>query len=187
MITTFLLFLLAIDNTTLFETKVLSSTVATVAKFNTQQGVCGTHLVSIEKQSSGFVMLVADKSTEIDTSWTPLFFTKPQTEKKDTPQAFHLLLKSFGIDSTKRMVDVGWKGGPIVEVFGKTSHNEDLPFVSFYRTTQLPAELYTAGKTIRFTDYHKSVIPLAFPGKVLRIDGESTLDICLFIRKEFTQ
>jgi hypothetical protein len=108
-------------------------------------------------------------------------------EKKENPALFHSLLKKLGIDATKSIVDVAWLGGPIVTVFGKSSHEEDLPYLAVYRTSHLPAELYTNGIKWRFSDYHKSVFPLAFPGNISIVKGDTLQNVCSFIRQEFTQ
>lgn len=189
MITAFLLLLLAVEQPHPVEHQILSKTVAALTRFTPNTGVCGEEKVTIEKKEGAIVLLFdkEENQKDIDTTWTTLFFTKPHKEEKESIAIFRSLLKKLGIDATKSIVDVAWPGGPVVIVFGKNSHKENLPYLAVYRATHLPAELYTNGKKWRFTDYHKSVFPLAFPGNISHVDGEALHNVCSFIRQEFNQ
>ncbi|MCK5808121.1 hypothetical protein KAH37_03935 [bacterium] len=185
MIKAFLFLLLAVPQAHTFEHQVLSTTVGAVAHIEAQSGECNGKKATISKGKDGLTLSVEE--SELQTKWTKIFFTPPQKEEAKSVAAFQALLKEFGIDGTKKIVDVAWKGGPIVVVYGKSSHAESLPYLAIYRDTKLPAELFSDGVTLRFTDYHKSVFPLAFPGRIDLIDAQSSHNFCLFIRKEYKQ
>ncbi len=164
------------------EQAVLAALPSSLHHFSEQTGTCQEHEVHIVKKNG---VLTLDGIDAEQTPWSKIFFIPPGKGAEQDRKNFIRLLSSFGIDAAKQTVDVAWPGGPIVIVFGRQSHNDNGPYLSVYRSNHLPAELHTANGVWRFVDYHKSVLPLSFPGKVLTVTGENSTEQCRFLRKEY--
>ena len=118
-------------------------------------------------------------------AWLRLFFPK-NVSLKPPEQADALLsyLKGLGIDLEKKMLSTAGPEGDLTVVIGRESATANTPHIALYRTSMLPFRLSAAGIDVRFGDYHKSVLPLAFPGRIELTDNGS-LTIYSFVRNEY--
>jgi hypothetical protein len=117
--------------------------------------------------------------------WLRLFFWK-STDLKGTEQAdlFVAYLGKLGIDTEKKLLSTTGPEGDILYLFGRDAATADTPHLALYRTSMLPFRLSAGGIEAVFSDYHKSVLPLAFPGRIeLRENGSVTT--YSFVRDEY--
>ncbi len=117
--------------------------------------------------------------------WLRLFFWK-NTDLKGTEQAdlFVAYLGKLGIDTEKKLLATTGPEGELLYLFGRDAATSDAPHLALYRTNMLPFRLSAGGVEAIFSDYHKSVLPLAFPGRIeLRENG--TVITYSFVRDEY--
>lgn len=127
--------------------------------------------------------IAKDKDIE---PWLRLFFQKP-AEKKEKTDFLMKTLQNAGIDTTKKMLSVTEKGGELIYVIGREQESDTTPFVSLYHKNFLPFKIFYGSRDVTFREYHKSKLPLAFPGIVeIREKGQSVV-IYNFMRNEFEQ
>ncbi len=120
-----------------------------------------------------------------------LFFFKADHNK---PESFQVVLKDMvnmfeklNIDKEKRAFSVSEADGRITVAIGKSKRFEKTDNIQFYRDTNLPASLETGDRKILFSQYHKSVLPLVFPGRIdIFKDGELSSSV-FFLREEYRQ
>jgi len=67
---------------------------------------------------------------------------------------------------------------------GREKIAETTPALFFYRSTRLPYRLVTRESDARFEDYHRSVMPLVFPGRITITEQGKTV-IYRFVRNEY--
>jgi hypothetical protein len=97
------------------------------------------------------------------------------------------LLKEKGVDVEKASFSVSDADGSITISIGRSKRFENSDNLQIYRTNGLPASLQIGNRKILFSDYHKSQMPLAFPGRIdIFEDGELTGSV-FFYREEYRQ
>jgi hypothetical protein len=97
------------------------------------------------------------------------------------------LLKKEGVDVERSAFSVSDADGSITISIGRSKRFENSDNLQIYRTNALPASLQIGNRKILFSDYHKSQLPLAFPGRIdIFEDGELTGSV-FFYREEYRQ
>lgn len=118
-----------------------------------------------------------------------LFFFKAA---KNDPESFsktsgHLieLLKKNSIDTTKLSPAVSSRNGQAALSIGKDKRFYDSNELVLYKNSFLPAALLVNQNKYLFSDYHKSIFPAAFPGKIEIYSGKEIVSTWIFYRKEY--
>lgn len=117
--------------------------------------------------------------------WMRLFFNPKSTDKpSDRAAAFLSYLAKHGIAVDKKMITTTGTEGDLLFAIGRSSAHETGPCLFFYRTSRLPYRLVMEENDILFEEYHRSILPLAFPGRITITEkGQTT--IYRFVRDEY--
>lgn len=94
------------------------------------------------------------------------------------------LLKEQGIDVEKTALSVSDVDGVITISVGQSRRFENADNLQLYRSNHLPASLQTGSRKILFSDYHKSQLPLVFPGRIDIFENGEQVNSFFFHRKE---
>ncbi len=121
------------------------------------------------------------KGNEIEL-WQRLFFLKEEPKKTDN---LVNLLRKAGIDTSKKMLSVTAPAGELIYILGKEKAEENVPFIAIYKRNNLPFRIFYNNMQITFSDYAKSVLPLAFPGTI-EFKNDEKVEKFTFLRKEFS-
>ncbi|HSA33978.1 MAG TPA: hypothetical protein P5077_09665 [bacterium] len=105
-------------------------------------------------------------SKEGVTPWLRLFFLPPVAKDADPAEPLMARLSKLGINTEKKVLSTTGPGGELILIIGKERADEDAPHLALYRSGMLPFRLSYGETTVTFGEYHKSVLPLAFPGTV---------------------
>lgn len=156
----------------------------------TLEGTSATPVLIVYDRTKDELSLTVGATTTLFTGekmppWLRLFFPK-NTSLKPPEQADVLLsyLKGLGIDIEKKMLSTTGPEGDLTVVIGRENASSNAPQMAFYRTSMLPFRLSAGTIDAHFGDYHKSVLPLIFPGRIEITDNDS-LTIYSFVRDEY--
>ncbi len=117
--------------------------------------------------------------------WMRLFFRKKISDKPaDQAVTFLSYLSSLGIATDKKGISVTAPEGDLVLFIGREKATETTPALFLYRDTRLPYRLVIGESDARFEDYHRSVMPLIFPGRITITEQGKTV-IYRFVRNEY--
>jgi len=118
-----------------------------------------------------------------------LFFFKGDTKKPDTlvksKNMLIAILEKLDIDVQKSVFSVSDADNSITIAIGKSKRFENAGNLQVYRSNFLPAALIYGNRKVLFSDYHKSVLPLAFPGRIDIFEDGELLSTVFFLRKEY--
>lgn len=112
--------------------------------------------------------------------------TIPETMTK-TAKSISEKLKSNGINSESTIVSVDERTGAPVISIGKEKRFSSQNELAVYKDSFLPSQLVAGDETIVFSQYHKSVLPASFPGKIDFYKNGTLIKTWLFYRSEFRQ
>jgi hypothetical protein len=127
---------------------------------------------------------------EIEPFLKLFFFTVDEKEGENfsaTLKEVREMLEKQGVDFDKRSLSVSESDGKLTLSIGKSKRFEIADNIQIYRDSGLPASFETGETKILFYDYHKSVLPLVFPGRIdIFKDGELSSSV-FFLREEYKQ
>lgn len=118
------------------------------------------------------------------------FFNYDKTSPESAEKAVKNLendLKSAGINTEISSVGALGSDGSMTFVIGREKRFAKGNVLEISKESKLPAVLTVNGETFIFSDYHRSVMPLAFPGKIEFVKDGTTVAVWTFLRKEFKQ
>lgn len=128
-----------------------------------------------------------EKTKEIDLFLRLFFFSAGQMNKETVSKASENMieiLRKNGIDVTKLTPSVSADNGPAGISIGKEKRFDSANELVLFKNSYLPAILIVGKNKYVFSDYHKSVYPAAFPGKI-EIYNETKIETTwLFYRNE---
>ena len=131
-----------------------------------------------------------EKSTDFDLFLKIFFFpgehTSPDTMKKAS-ETIAGLLKAKGIKTENRIVSAIDDGGDPVISIGKEKRFSNSNELAVFKGSYLPSGLTVNEETIVFSEYHKSVLPAAFPGRIEFYSNGNLIKTWMFYRKEHRQ
>lgn len=116
--------------------------------------------------------------------WLRLFFLPPVAKDADPAEPLMTRLAKLGINTEKKTLSTTGPGGELILIIGKEQADEQAPHLALYRSTLLPFRLSYGETTVTFGEYHKSVLPLAFPGIVELREPTRTVRY-RFLRNEY--
>ena len=156
----------------------------------------GTAL-SLEFDKSKKVLKKTEKgeAKELQFAEIPLFLrlfffdgTKTSPESMDAAaKSLSEILKNAGINTEVSSESVSDSDGSATVALGKAKRFSEENTLELSKESMRPSVLRIAGETYVFSDYHRSVMPLVFPGKIKfykegKLSGEWT-----FLRSEYRQ
>lgn len=109
---------------------------------------------------------------------TPDFFQKKAEE-------ILKILAGAGIKSTLSTWSVNDESGNVSLVIGRAKRFEGGSFLELSKRTLRPLKLQIGDETYIFSDYHRSVSPLVFPGRIEQLKNGRIVAQWSFLRKEF--
>ncbi len=132
----------------------------------------------------GAVQKLSGDSVEL---WMRLFFLKRDKGAEQT-DALAGYLKKAGVDMAKKVLSTTGKGGDVIYVIGVEKRDQTAPQLALYQRDYLPWKLTAGGREVIFTEYHKSVLPITFPGliEIKNITNNTTVRY-RFFRNEYIQ
>jgi len=117
--------------------------------------------------------------------WMRLFFHKKSSDKPaDQAAAFLAYLSTIGIAADRKTITTTGPEGELILVIGRENARDTAPSLALYGSNHLPCRLITTEVEARFGEYHRSVLPLAFPGRVTITENGRTTTY-LFLRDEY--
>mgnify|MGYP007051591909 CR=1 FL=1 len=117
--------------------------------------------------------------------WMRLFFhPKSASKPAERATAFLSYLATRGIATDKKMLTTTGHEGDLTFAIGRTRASETAPCLFLYRANRLPYRLVTTESDVLFEEYHQSVLPLIFPGRITIIEKEKTT-VYRFVRDEY--
>ncbi|HPS29973.1 MAG TPA: hypothetical protein PLZ43_06945 [bacterium] len=129
-----------------------------------------------------------EKIKEIDLFLRLFFFTAEQMNKETVSKVANdmtEILKKNGIDTSKSTPSASSNNGFAGISIGKEKRFDTANELVLFKNSYLPAMLIIGKRKYVFSDYHKSVYPAAFPGKI-EIYTEYELETTLiFYSKEY--
>jgi hypothetical protein len=128
-----------------------------------------------------------EKNTDFDLFLKLFFFpgehTAPDTIKK-AYENIAGLLKAKGIKTENCIVSTdNYSGDPVISI-GKEKRFTNSNELTVLKGSYLPASLTINEETVIFSQYHKSVFPAAFPGRIEFYSNGNLIKTWLFYRKE---
>ena len=150
-----------------------------VLEFNKSKGI-------LKKTEKG-------KKTEFKTDSMPLFLRLFFfIGVKKTPDSFSAsaksvekALKSAGINTELAAVSVSEFDGSVTFAIGKSKRFSDVNALELSKESLRPAVLKVGGETYIFSDYHRSTLPLAFPGNIKFYRDGVLSGEWIFLRSEY--
>lgn len=128
------------------------------------------------------------EKTEIVLFLRLFFFNASQLDQENagkiTTQISDLLKKN-GIDTAKTTPTAVSENGPAGISIGREKRFENSNELVVYKNSYLPAVLSVNNETYLFSDYHKSIYPAAFPGKIEFYTDGALTKTWIFYRKEY--
>ena len=133
------------------------------------------------------------EKTELKTKEMPLFlrlflFSGAKNEPESWAAAAKSMteaLHSAGIDTALSTVSVSEYDGSAVMTIGKSKRFSDSSVLELFKESMRPAALKTGDETYIFSDYHRSSLPLVFPGKIKFYKGGTLVGEWSFLRSEY--
>lgn len=131
-----------------------------------------------------------EKKKEFDLFLKLFFFSSDHTSPETMTKASAAIsekLKKNGIDPTLTTVSVEpISGDPVISI-GKEKRFSNGNELAVYKDSFLPSHLTLNDVTVVFSEYHKSVLPASFPGKMEFYRNGSLEKTWIFYRKELRQ
>lgn len=131
-----------------------------------------------------------EKKTDFDLFlklfFTPGDHTAPDTMKKAS-EIIAGLLKAKGIKTENCIVSAIDDGGDPVISIGKEKRFSNSNELAVFKGSFLPSSLTVNEETIVFSEYHKSVLPASFPGRIEFYSNGNLIKTWMFYRKEHRQ
>ncbi len=128
------------------------------------------------------------EKTEIGPHLRLFFFNALQLDQETAAKVsaqISEMLKKNGIDTSKTTPSAVFENGPAGISIGREKRFENSNELVVYKNSYLPAVLSVGNTKYLFSEYHKSVYPAAFPGKIeIYTDGTLT-GTWKFYRKEY--
>lgn len=131
---------------------------------------------------------VSEKSKDFDLFLKLFFFPVDQGNQNSFSNASNNLielLKKNGIDTLKTTPSVSIENNTAAISIGKNKRFENSNELILLKNTFLPSALILNGKKYLFSNYHKSVFPASFPGRIEIYDGDDLIMTWNFFRKEY--
>lgn len=131
-----------------------------------------------------------EKKTDFELFLKLFFFpgehTVPDTMKKAS-ENIEGILKAKGIKTENCIVSTtGDSGDPVISI-GKEKRFSNANELTVFKVSYLPSSLTINEETIIFSEYHKSVLPSSFPGKIEFYNNGNLIKTWRFYRKEHRQ
>lgn len=130
--------------------------------------------------------ILPEKTKDFDLFLKLFFFsfdhTSPETLTKASTKISELL-KTKGIDTTLSCISAQSEQSAIYSV-GKDKRYSNSNELAVYKDSFLPSYLKIEEDTVIFSEYHKSVLPASFPGKIEFYKENKLIKTWLFYRKE---
>jgi hypothetical protein len=117
--------------------------------------------------------------------WMRLFFMPQFKTHQLKVDSLMKKLQESGVDTEKKMISTTGPLGEVIYIIGRENQSDSGPFLAIYKKNSLPFKLKIDDYEATFDKYHKSVLPLAFPGSIKITRGEDTPVIYNFFRGEF--
>lgn len=128
------------------------------------------------------------EKTEIAPFLRLFFFNAVQLDQETTAKVssqISEMLKKNGIDTSKATPSAAFENGPAGISIGREKRFENSNELIVYKNSYLPAVFSVNNVKYVFSDYHKSVYPAAFPGKIEIYTDGSLTGTWTFYRKEY--
>ncbi|HNT27615.1 MAG TPA: hypothetical protein PKH10_05460, partial [bacterium] len=113
-----------------------------------------------------------------------LFFLPSVAKDADPAEPLMAHLAKLGVNTEKKVLSTTGPGGELILIIGKERADESAPHLALYRSGLLPFRLSYGETTVTFGAYHKSVLPLAFPG-IVEIREPARTVRYRFLRNEY--
>lgn len=133
-------------------------------------------------------MATPEKLKDFDLFLRLFFFPVDQGNKDPFLNVSNNLIEIFkknGIDTLKITPSVSFENNTAAISIGKDKRFENSNELILLKNTFLPSALILNGKKYLFSNYHKSVFPASFPGRIEIYDGDDLIMTWNFLRKEY--
>lgn len=152
-------------------------------------------LLEFDKKKGEFIKTIGDEKQQLSFDEMPVFlklFFFSGEKNAETPdfaqkKAAEILkiLEGSGIKSGLSTWSANDESGNVSLVIGKAKRFEGGSFLELSKRTMRPVKLQIGDETYIFSDYHRSVNPLVFPGRIEHLKNGQQVAQWLFLRKEF--
>ena len=150
-------------------------------------------LLEFDKSKGVLVKTEKGEKTELKTDSVPLFLRLFFFDgAKNTPdslsasaKSLEKALKSAGINTGLATVSVSEFDGNPTFAIGKSKRFSDADVLELSKESMRPALLKVGGETYVFSDYHRSILPLAFPGNIKFYKDGVPAGEWIFLRSEY--
>lgn len=153
--------------------------------------------VSLEFDKEKKILVKTEKGekTEIKLAEMPLFLKLFFfTADKTAPESFAVSAKSItgalhaaGINTEVAAISVSEYDGSATLAIGKEKRFEKADVLELSKESMRPAILTVGDETYIFSDYHRSSLPLAFPGNIKFFKNGALQGEWIFLRDEYKQ
>ena len=164
----------------------------------TVQGVDGQNapvVLEFDKKKKVLTKTENGKKSEIKLAEMPLFLKLFFfTADKSAPESFAASAKSIseslhaaGINTEVSTVSVSEYDGSATIAIGKEKRFSDANVLELSKEAMRPVVLKTGSETYIFSDYHRSQLPLVFPGNIKFFKNGVLQGEWIFLRDEYKQ
>jgi len=164
----------------------------------TVQGVDGQNapvVLEFDKKKKVLTKTENGKKSEIKLAEMPLFLKLFFfTADKSAPESFAASAKSIseslhaaGINTEVSTVSVSEYDGSATIAIGKEKRFSDANVLELSKEAMRPEVLRTGSETYIFSDYHRSQLPLVFPGNIKFFKNGVLQGEWIFLRDEYKQ
>ena len=151
--------------------------------------------LEFDKEKKVLVKTEKGEKSEIKLAEIPLFLKLFFfTADKTAPETFSVSAKSItgalhaaGINTEVSTVSVSEYDGSAVLAIGKEKRFVEASIVELSKESMRPIALKIGDETYIFSDYHRSVLPLAFPGNIKFFKNGALQGEWIFLRDEYKQ
>lgn len=151
--------------------------------------------LEFDKEKKVFLKTEKGEKSEIKLAEMPLFLKLFFfTADKTAPETFSVSVKSIagalhaaGINTEVSTVSVSEYDGSAVLAIGKEKRFTEASVLELSKESMRPITLKTGDETYIFSDYHRSQLPLAFPGNIKFFKNGALQGEWIFLRDEYKQ
>ncbi|MGI6393320.1 MAG: hypothetical protein ACOX2F_01085 [bacterium] len=139
-------------------------------------------VIKFDKKKNSF-----EEQTEIPFFFKLFFFPSDHTAPETMVKASKKIaeeLKAKGVKTENCIVSAIGHGGEAAISIGKERRFSSANELTLFKNSYLPQSLTINEETTLFSDYHKSVLPAAFPGKIEFYSSGNLVKTWTFYRKE---
>ena len=152
-------------------------------------------MLEFDKEKKILVKTEKGEKTEIKFAEMPLFLKLFFfTADKTAPETFDVSAKSIsgalhaaGINTEAASVSASGADGSAVFAIGKEKRFVNADVLELSKESMRPVTLRVGDETYVFSDYHRSTLPLAFPGNIKFFKNGALQSEWIFLRDEYKQ